>query len=344
MATKEEVQKELYDREKKFLEENETDIKDYVNFIGDKSIFTRTNYTRSVLKFKEWANKDISELTFTDFNNYMNKIKVLDDGNESSCGYRINIYAALKLYCKLLYLQKIIPENYMENIPRPKYKESESLIQKREEEYLTEKELHLVLTELAKDTSWHGIRDMAVFQVLLNTGMRSSALRSLDLNNYDSKEGKIIVTDKGSKVITYYLSYEANNYVQKYLKKRDWMADMHTDALFVYRDETFVFDAGRGRPIYTEGAYIANCYRFRRHDLAKIVKKRTEIVGRSLSPHKLRATYGTMLYNKTHDIYFVQKMMNHNSPTTTEIYIRGQENKTKDASEIMSRILRGDDC
>lgn len=336
MSGREEVVSYLVDRENKYLENATQDIIDYDNYINDKSIRTRTNYLMYVTKFKEWANKDIHELLFADFNNYMNKIKYLNNGKEASSGHRIMNYAALKLYCKVLYLQKIIPENYMENIPRPKFKESEATVKKREVGYLKENELQIVLKELKADTSWFGIRDMAIFQVFLNTGMRSSALLALDVENYDPKEGKIINTDKGGKVNTYYLSKDANDYVKRYLKRRDWKATVKSNALFLHRDETFCFV-----DCYEDGEYFATCTRINRYEISQIVKDRTSVIGRELTPHKLRATYGTMLYNKTHDIYFVQKMMNHNSPTTTELYIRGEGNRTKDASNIMSELLKG---
>ena len=336
MSGREEVVSYLVDRENKYLENATQDIVDYDNYINDKSIRTRTNYLMYVTKFKKWVNKDIHELSFVDFNNYMNKIKYLNNGKEASSGHRIMNYAALKLYCKVLYLQKIIPENYMENIPRPKFKESEATVKKREVGYLKENELQIVLKELKEDTSWFGIRDMAIFQVFLNTGMRSSALLALDVENYDPKEGKIINTDKGGKVNTYYLSKDANDYVKRYLKRRDWKATVKSNALFLHRDETFCFV-----DCYEDGEYFATCTRINRYEISQIVKDRTSVIGRELTPHKLRATYGTMLYNKTHDIYFVQKMMNHNSPTTTELYIRGEGNRTKDASNIMSELLKG---
>lgn len=334
----EEIFKDAYKTEANYLKNATKDVIDFDNYMSDKSVKTRVTYLVTISKFKEWINKDIHDLSFTDFNDYMNKVKYLESGKESSRSRRITNYAALKIYCKVLYLQKIIPENYMEQIPRPKFKESEEAVKKREIGYLKEDEIVLVLTELKKDKSWYGIRDMAIFQVFLNTGMRSSALRGINVEDYDPVEGKIINTDKGSKVNTYYLSEDANDYVKKYLAKRLWKMgetdDCDTNALFLDRDECFW-------GIEEEHEYYIKCTRISAHMIGKIVKKRTKVIGRELSPHKLRATYGTMLYNQTHDIYFVQKMMNHNSPTTTELYIRGEGNRTKDASEIMTNILKG---
>ena len=64
-----------------------------------------------------------------------------------------------------------------------------------------------------------------------------------------------------------------------------------------------------------------------------------DIEGKHITPHKLRATYGTHLYDKTKDVYLVQSCMGHSNPKTTEMYIRGQNNNNrKTAADIMSKI------
>jgi site-specific recombinase XerD len=73
-----------------------------------------------------------------------------------------------------------------------------------------------------------------------------------------------------------------------------------------------------------------------------IVKKySSNIKEKKISPHKLRATYGTHLYNETRDIKFVQDQMGHSNPKTTELYIRGnQEADRRKAADIMSSFLK----
>ena len=74
--------------------------------------------------------------------------------------------------------------------------------------------------------------------------------------------------------------------------------------------------------------------------LNKVVQKyASEIDGKHITPHKLRATYGTQLYNKTGDIYFVQQCMGHSNPKTTELYVREKKQNTKRASDIMDKLL-----
>ena len=71
-----------------------------------------------------------------------------------------------------------------------------------------------------------------------------------------------------------------------------------------------------------------------------VCKYCSNVTGRQITPHVLRATYGTILYNKTHDIEFVRQQMNHNSIETTKRYIRGngKENRKK-AADIMGGII-----
>ena len=45
------------------------------------------------------------------------------------------------------------------------------------------------------------------------------------------------------------------------------------------------------------------------------------ISGKNITPHKLRATYGTQLYNATKDLFFVQEMMGHSDISTTQVYL-----------------------
>ena len=55
------------------------------------------------------------------------------------------------------------------------------------------------------------------------------------------------------------------------------------------------------------------------------------------------ATYGTTLYNATHDLFFVQKNMGHSNPKTTELYIRGRiAEDSNNASNIAETLIGGD--
>lgn len=58
-----------------------------------------------------------------------------------------------------------------------------------------------------------------------------------------------------------------------------------------------------------------------------------------MHPHTLRASYATLLYDKTEDLFFVQDCMAHADSNTTRKYIRKKKRNTKQASEFMKTIL-----
>ena len=81
--------------------------------------------------------------------------------------------------------------------------------------------------------------------------------------------------------------------------------------------------------------------RMQPYAISDVIKKYAyDINGKALSPHKLRATFGTLMYDETGDVYLVQNLMGHSSPKTTEIYIRGTKNKcSQRAAEIISNFI-----
>lgn len=160
-------------------------------------------------------------------------------------------------------------------------------------------------------------RDKAIISIFLTTGIRCSALMKLDITDIDIKKKTLFVTDKGDKVSSYYVSDETMQIVEKWINDRSKMF-IDSQALFVTK--------------YRK--------RMTENSISDVTKKYAfTIKEKNISPHKLRATYGTMLYDKTKDLYFVQKCMKHSSPKTTEIYIRGEGKENAEASEIMSKLL-----
>ena len=75
-----------------------------------------------------------------------------------------------------------------------------------------------------------------------------------------------------------------------------------------------------------------------------LVKKYAKIAAplKKISPHKLRSTYGTMLYNETGDIYLVADVLGHRDVNTTKKhYAAIAENRRRRAAEVIK--LRDDE-
>ena len=72
-----------------------------------------------------------------------------------------------------------------------------------------------------------------------------------------------------------------------------------------------------------------------------IVKKFAEEgLGYKISPHKLRAGFCSILFEKTHDIEFVRRAVGHEQVVTTQRYIVTDNKERKEASEIIGSFLK----
>ena len=297
----------------------------FYNFIGQMSLASVYEYVRKVANFMNDVKKNPEELTVDDYSAYMFKIR------DKTSSYRITTYSALKKFSDYLCISKRNESNPMQYIQKPKAKESQQTKEKREHAYLEGSEISRYIKNISEsgnargrgltEEEWKAMtaRDMALIMVLLNTGMRASALYKLDIDSINRDEMILTVTDKGDKVFTYNITDELMECIDNWLEVRDVFADDYEDALFVGTNGKRLGQTGISRAV---------------RKYAKIFKDK------KISPHKLRATYGTMIYKKTKDIRFTQMAMNHTNSATTELYIRGDSKATrKQAADIMSGII-----
>lgn len=322
-----EVTKECLNRIENTLQGKDEYYRGFVNYMNDSSVNTKYNYLKHICMFMEKEMKSPNELNFDDFNDYMASVIYKEDGTKTSSSYQITIYSALKKFCEFLYNSGRINENYMLYVKRPKPKESQTTVKKRENGYLTEKELKTFMLNVEMPTlslkkiqsvEWD-VRDKAIMLTFLSTGIRSSALRKLDVEDVDLINKTMTVTDKGDEVRAYEIPKILCDSIEEWLKYRNKLMNGYTsNALFI----SLRRDRMSSRAIYNLVVKYAEC-----------------VPGKKISPHKLRATYGTQLYEKTGDIYFVQDCMGHKDPKTTELYVRGKKKNTKRAGDIMEGLL-----
>lgn len=325
----------INDVEKKYREKinsiliengNKNELRGYINFMKDSSVRTKYTYLNIIIGFME--DKEVENLSFDDFNNYIEEVTYKENGEKKTSSFQILTYSAMKKFCEYLYASKKINENYMLYIKRPKAIESQKTTEKRYKGYLTEKEIKKVLNNIdnynllsfgrSTPDCWLS-RDKAIIYTFLNTGIRCSALMTIEIDDLDLKERTLLVTDKGSKVKKYDLSKSLCDVLNEWVNyRKEILGKEESDILFI---------SNRKVMMTQQLIYLT-------------IKKYTQCIeDKNITPHKLRATYGTQLYNKTGDIYFVQDCMGHSNPKTTELYIRDKKENTKRASDIMSKLL-----
>ena len=295
----------------------------YYYICNKYSLVSIYNYLNCVVRFMKMVNKQVEELSLDDFIMFLSTLK-----NKTSSSQRFGYYG-LKDFCEYLYVSEKIKRNYMDTVAIPKRTESLETKQRRAKSYLNEKEIEEYVENvrygigtdkaISFQETWKE-RDIAIIYLFLTTGMRASALFKLDINNINLKEKTLVTIDKGNKVNDYVLSDVVVEALNKWIAKRkEFLNGKEETALFISNQKTRISHSA----------------------ISRIVKKYSVgIKEKPISPHKLRATFGTQLYKETRDIKFVQDRMGHANPQTTELYIRyDQTEDKKKSAAIMSRFL-----
>ena len=143
-------------------------------------------------------------------------------------------------------------------------------------------------------------RDLAIVTLLLGTGIRVSECVGLDIEDVDFKNNGIKVTRKGGNEMVVYFGEEVEKTLKRYLEVRAGITPLagHEHALF----------------------YSAQRKRMGVQAVENMVKKysRQITTTKKITPHKLRSTYGTALYQETGDIYLVADVLGHKDVNTTK--------------------------
>ena len=143
-------------------------------------------------------------------------------------------------------------------------------------------------------------RDLAIVTLLLGTGIRVSECVGLDIEDVDFKNNGIKVTRKGGNEMVVYFGPEVEKALKRYLEVREGITPLagHEHALF----------------------YSAQRKRIGVQAVENMVKKysRQITTTKKITPHKLRSTYGTALYQETGDIYLVADVLGHKDVNTTK--------------------------
>ena len=143
-------------------------------------------------------------------------------------------------------------------------------------------------------------RDLALVTLLLGTGVRVSECVGLDIEDVDFKNNGIKVTRKGGNEMVVYFGPEVEKALKNYLEVRK-------NIIPVEGHEHDLFYSTQRKRIGVQA-------------VENLVKKyaRQVTTTKKITPHKLRSTYGTALYQETGDIYLVADVLGHKDVNTTK--------------------------
>ena len=179
--------------------------------------------------------------------------------------------------------------------------------------FLTTAEKKRLLKELKGRTDFSTLRDRAMIEVLLGTGIRLGELTALDMDDIDLDAKHLRVRAKGNVPQVKFIKTDLRTLLRRYLAERRRHGRPEMEALFLSNRD--------GRL----------CQRQIANRLAHWLRKAG--IEKELTPHGLRHTFATHLYGATNDLLVVQRALGHRDVSTTQIYTHLVDGQLEEALE-----------
>ena len=318
--------------------EQKTSAKTRVSYAYDLQVFfhflLEVNPTLSDKSMKEITLKDIDMLASNDIEEYQEYLKYYEAENgeqkngASSIARKIS---SLRSFFDYFYKKEILTKNVAMQVDMPKQHEKAIIRLEPDEVAIMldnienyEKQLTGKKKDFFLKTK---IRDIAIITLFLGTGIRVSECVGLDITDVNFRENSIRIIRKGGKESILYFGTEVEKALLDYIEGPRVMVAMQA----VSGDENALFFSLQKKRISV-------------HAVENLVEKYAKefVPQKKITPHKLRSTFGTSLYQETGDIYLVADVLGHSDVGTTKKHYAAIEdqNRRRAASAIKLREKR----
>ena len=164
-------------------------------------------------------------------------------------------------------------------------------------------------------------RDLAIFMLMLRSGLRVSEVANLTLEAIDWRRKRIyIFNGKGGKDRVVYISNDSNRVLTDYVKTR----------MACRVKKIFLVERGihKGKPLSVRG-------------IQKRMEYYAKAAGLNVSCHHLRHTMATQLLNADAELVTIQDLLGHDRIKTTQRYCKISNLKVqKDYFKAMDKVLQ----
>lgn len=222
--------------------------------------------------------------------------------------------AALRSFYNYYFQNEMIQANPASLVPLPKQHEKEIVRLEPNEVAILLDQVEAGTKLTKKESVYHEktkIRDVALLTLLLGTGIRVSECVGLNIKDVDFEKNAIMIRRKGGYETVLYFGEEVETALREYLEQRNHIIPEtgHEDALFLSLQNR----------------------RMAVRSVENLVKKYASRVTtlKKITPHKLRSTYGTTLYQETGDIYLVADVLGHKDVNTTRKHYAALEDERR---------------
>ena len=261
--------------------------------------------------------ESLNQLTAADFEEYLDYLSLYTkNGKEfsNSASAKKRKLVALRAFFRYLYQTERLDQNVTEKVKTPKIHEKNIIRMESDEvaNFLDTVEFGNHLTK--NQQRFHEknkVRDLAMLTLMLSTGIRVSECVGINISDVDFDRTSVRVVRKGGNEDLVYFSDEAAAILLEYLEERKKV------------------DAEPG----SEDALFLSSHRTRmtQRNVEYLVKKYARVATplKKITPHKLRSTYGTALYQETGDIYLVASVLGHKDVNTTRKHYAAMDDHKK---------------
>lgn len=281
-------------------------IEDYRNFIvleKQLSNHTVSNYLNDISQFCSFLKQKNILLEKTNFEIFQEFILSKQQQNQKSTTIARQ-QSSIKNFIVFMETEEIIQTPFSNKI-------TSYQIESYFPFFLTKDQINLFLTKESKDKT----RDIVIFHYLYGLGLRVSELCNLQIDHIDFGEKFISILGKGNK--TRILPIH-----DKLLKMTEEYLESTRKKIYQYQKTNFLF-------LNKNGGKIS------RVSVWEIVKKKALSKNiTNVSPHTFRHSFATHLLQNGLDLRFIQELLGHANPSTTEIYTHLL---TEDLYETMQR-------
>lgn len=265
------------------------DLRTFLRFIKGQKVLGNLPENLSDISIDDLSNDIICTITLSDVYEFLNYLQSIRSNEATTRSRKVS---AIRSFFKYLTTKTtLLKENPVKDLEVPS-------IRKSMPKYLTldeAKQLLSVIDGKQKE------RDYCIITLLLNCGMRLSELVGINLDSI--REDTVRLLGKGNKERIIYLNEACIRALENYFKVRKMpVKESERNALFL---------SAQGR-------------RMSPRRIEQIVEenlKKAQLNGSGYSPHKLRHTAATLLYQHGNvDIRILKEILGHSNLGTTEIY------------------------
>ena len=263
------------------------DYEDYLKIERAMSRNTVASYCSDVQKFMDSCEVPLDQVDTDCVETW------LAGRNDASKRSQARFLSSLRSFFRWLVMEGVIEGNPCDNVDPPK-------LGRYLPQVLSVEEVEAIMDSVDL-SSWQGLRDRAILEILYGCGLRVSEAVGLKISGLYFDEGYIKVTGKGNKERLVPVGQMAADAVIAYLERRPQAYDAASDDL--------VFLNRFGKSLSRQSMFLMM------KKMALLADVRKEI-----SPHTFRHSFATHLVENGADLRLVQEMLGHENLTTTEIY------------------------